>query len=135
MPPQPHAERAPRTALLWTTAAFVAAALLQVDRIPIWATGVLIACAAWQLSVAAGKLPALPKVVQLVVTFVLVTFVVVTFHTLNGLAAGTVLLVVMGSIKLLETRNRRDLYIVIGAALFVLVAACLDRQGLARVAP
>src|ERR1700733_15372625 len=125
MPPQPHAERAPRTALLWTTAAFVAAALLQVDRIPIWATGVLIACAAWQLSVAAGKLPALPKVVQLVVTF----------HTLNGLAAGTVLLVVMGSIKLLETRNRRDLYIVIGAALFVLVAACLARQGLARVAP
>src|ERR1700733_5571549 len=89
MPPQPHAERAPR--------------------------------------------PALPKVVQLVVTFVLVTFVVVSFHTLNGLAAGTVLLVVMGSIKLLETRNRRDLYIVIGAALFVLVAACLDRQGLARV--
>ena len=118
--------------MLWTTAAFVAAGLLQVDRIPVWATAVLIASAAWQLSVAAGKLPALPKAAQLLLTFVLVTCVVVRFHTVNGLAAGTVLLIVMGSIKLLETRTRRDRYIVIGAALFLLLAACLDRQGLAR---
>jgi protein-glutamine gamma-glutamyltransferase len=119
--------------MLWSTTAFVAGALLHVDRIPLWATGILIGCAAWQLSVAAGKLPALPKIAQLILTFLLVTCVVVTFHTLNGLAAGTVLLVVMGSIKLLETRSRRDCYIVIGAALFLLLAACLDRQGLARV--
>jgi transglutaminase-like putative cysteine protease len=52
---------------------------------------------------------------------------------LNGLPAGTVLLVVMGGIKLLETRNRRDRYIVIGAALFLLLAACLDRQALLRL--
>jgi transglutaminase-like putative cysteine protease len=119
--------------MLWTTAAFAAGALLHVDRIPIWATAVLIACAAWQLSVAASKLPAIPKAAQLLVTFVLVTCVVATFHTLNGLPAGTVLLVVMGSIKLLETRSRRDHYIVIGAALFLLFAACLDRQSLARM--
>ena len=119
--------------MLWTIAAFVAGALLNVDRIPLWATAVLIACAAWQLSVAAHKLPALPKPAQLILTFVLVTCVVATFHTLNGLPAGTVLLVVMGSIKLLETRGRRDRYIVIGAALFLLLAACLDRQALVRL--
>jgi len=119
--------------MLWTTAAFVAGALLNVDRIPLWATAVLIACAAWQLSVAAHKLPVLPKAAQLILTFVLVACVVANFHTLSGLPAGTVLLVVMGSIKLLETRNRRDRYIVIGAALFLLLAACLDRQALARL--
>ena len=119
--------------MLWSTAAFVAGALLNVDRIPFWATAVLIACAAWQLSVTAHKLPALPKAAQLILTFVLVTCVVATFHTLNGLPAGTVLLVVMGSIKLLETRSRRDRYIVIGAALFLLLAACLDRQALVRL--
>jgi transglutaminase-like putative cysteine protease len=119
--------------MLWTSAAFVAGALLNVDRIPFWATAVLIACAAWQLSVAAHKLPAIPKAAQLLLTFVLVTCVVANFHTLNGLPAGTVLLVVMGAIKLLETRNRRDRYIVIGAALFLLLAACLDRQSLVRL--
>ena len=119
--------------MLWSTAAFAAAALLNVDRIPFWATAVLIACAAWQLSVAAHKLPALPRSVQLILTFLLVTCVFATFRTLNGLAAGTVLLVVMGSIKLIETRGRRDRYIVIGSALFLLLAACLDRQSLARL--
>jgi transglutaminase-like putative cysteine protease len=133
MPPPLHAERNAMRPLLWTTAAFAAGALLNVGRIPFWATAVLIACAAWQLSVAAHKLPALPKVAQLILTFILVSCVVATFHTLNGLPAGTVLLVVMGSIKLLETRNRRDRYIVIGAALFLLFAACLDRQALARM--
>jgi protein-glutamine gamma-glutamyltransferase len=133
MPPPSHAERAPLRPLLWTTAAFAAGALLNVDRIPLWATAVLIACAAWELSVAARKLPALPKAVQLILTFVLVACVVATFHTLNGLPAGTVLLVVMGSIKLVETRTRRDRYIVIGAAFFLLFAACLDRQALVRL--
>ncbi|HSY08117.1 MAG TPA: DUF3488 and transglutaminase-like domain-containing protein [Steroidobacteraceae bacterium] len=128
-----HAELSGWSPTLWTTAAFAAGALLQVDRIPLWATAVLIACAAWQLSVAARKLPAFPKLAQLILTFVLVACVVITFHTVNGLAAGTVLLVVMGSIKLVESRSRRDRYIVIAAALFLLLAACLDRQGLARV--
>jgi transglutaminase-like putative cysteine protease len=132
MPPQPP-ERDAWGPTLWTTTAFVAAALLHVDRIPVWATAVLIACAAWQLSVAARKLPALPKAAQILLACILVTCVLVTFHTLNGLAAGTVLLVVMGSIKLLETHSRRDRYIVVGTALFLLLAACLDRQGLARM--
>jgi len=131
--PQLHAERDSLRPMLWTTAAFVAGALLNVDRVPIWTTAVLITCAAWQLSVAAHKLPALPRAAQLILTFILVTCVVATFHTLNGLPAGTALLIVMGSIKLLETRSRRDRYIVIGAALILLLAACLDRQGLARV--
>jgi transglutaminase-like putative cysteine protease len=133
MPPQLHAERDALRPMLWSSAAFAAAALLNVDRIPFWATAVLLACTAWQLSVAAHKLPALPRAVQLILTFLLVTCVVATFHTLNGLAAGTVLLVVMGSIKLIETRSRRDRYIVIGSALFLLLAACLDRQSLARL--
>ena len=120
-------------ALLWSTAAFVAGALLHVDRIPLWASAVAVGCAAWQLSSAAHKVPPVSKALQLILTFVLVTCVVFTFHTLNGLPAGTVLLVVMGAIKLLETKSRRDQYIVIGAALFLLLAACLDRQTLARV--
>jgi len=129
----PEGPRSSSRALLWSTAAFVAGALLHVDRIPFWASAVAIACAAWQLSSAAGKVPPVSKAMQLILTFVLVTCVVFTFHSLNGLPAGTVLLVVMGAIKLLETNSRRDQYIVIGAALFLLLAACLDRQTLARV--
>jgi transglutaminase-like putative cysteine protease len=131
--PVPEARDQSSRALLWSSSAFIGGALLHVDRVPFWATAVAVACAAWQLTSAAGKLPPISKMLQLILTFVLVTCVVFTFHTLNGLPAGTVLLVVMGAIKLLETRSRRDEYIVIGAALFLLLAACLDRQTLARV--
>lgn len=116
--------------MLWSTAALIGAALLHVDRIPIWGSAVLAACAAWQLSAAAGKLPPVPRALRLALTLILVASVLATFHTLNGLAAGTVLLVVMGSLKLLETKSRRDRYIVLGTAFFVLLAASLDRQAL-----
>jgi transglutaminase-like putative cysteine protease len=117
---------------LWSTAAFAGGVLLHVDRVPWWASAVLAICAAWQIhALARGRsLPSLP--VRVLLAFVLVAGVLAVFHTLNGLVAGTVLLVLMGSIKLLETRSRRDRYIVIGAALFLLLAACLDRQMLAR---
>ena len=62
----------------------------------------------------------------------LVGAVFVRFHTLNGLNPGTALLVMMASVKLLETFTQRDQYIVLGGSLFLLLAACLDRQGLLR---
>ncbi len=38
----------------------------------------------------------------------------------------------MAAVKLLETFTRRDQYIVLAGSLFLLLAACLDRQGLLR---
>ena len=64
------------------------------------------------------------------VTAVLVVAVALSFRTLNGLAAGTALLVVMGALKLLESRARRDDAIVIGVSLFLLLAAALADQSL-----
>ena len=53
-----------------------------------------------------------------------------SFRTLNGLEAGTALLVVMGALKLVESRARRDDAIVIGAGHNGLTAAAyLARAG------
>ncbi|HYK25284.1 MAG TPA: DUF3488 and transglutaminase-like domain-containing protein, partial [Steroidobacteraceae bacterium] len=60
----------------------------------------------------------------------LVVAVLAVFHTLNGLEAGTALLTAMGSVKLLETARRRDRYVVIAAALYLLLAAALEGQDL-----
>src|SRR5580704_10281577 len=59
--------------------------------------------------------------------------VLVGFHTLNGIEAGSSLLVAMATLKLTETVRRRDWLIVLGAALFLLLAACLDAQALWRL--
>ena len=56
--------------------------------------------------------------------------VLLSFRTLNGLDAGASLLVAMAALKLMETRRVRDWLIVMGASLFLLLAACLAAQAL-----
>lgn len=125
-------QRLMNTPLAWTTAALVFGILLHVDRVPFWVSSAAFVCIGWRL---AGELRLLPlpnRYTKLGVAFLLIAAIFARFQTLNGLAAGTALLVVMGAIKLLETHTRRDRYVTIGATTFLLLAACLDRQGLMR---
>lgn len=117
-------------ALLWCAGAFLAAVLLHVGRIPLWASATAALCAAWTVAIALRRMRAPGRILKGALALVLVAAVIAVFHTLNGLAAGTTLLAGMGSFKLLEASARRDRYIVIGTALFLLLAACLSEQGL-----
>src|SRR5262249_31736854 len=69
---------------------------------------------------------------RVLLALLLVAIVLARFHTLNGLAAGTTLLLLMAGMKLLETHAARDQFVMVAAGLFLLLAACLDRQELAR---
>jgi len=126
--------RAPIAAAL----VFGASLLLSVHSAPAWCLAVALAGVVWRILVASGRLqrPRPRRGMRFLlgaVTAVLVVAVAASFRTLNGLAAGTALLVVMGALKLLESRSRRDDAIVIGVALFLLLAAGLGGQGLWRV--
>jgi protein-glutamine gamma-glutamyltransferase len=118
--------------LTWAAAALLSGVLLHIDRAPLWATAAALLCIAWRF--AHEVLPVrLPGVIAKIGVMLLLSLaVLVQFRTLNGLSAGTALLVVMGSLKLLETHTQRDRNIVIGVSLFLLLAACLDRQSLLR---
>ena len=118
--------------LAWACAAFAAGILLHVDRLPPWASAAALALIAWRLLTArsGGWYPGIGTRALLALS--LVALVLARFHTLNGLAAGTTLLLLMAALKLLETRGARDELVVVGVALFLLLAACLDRQNLAR---
>jgi hypothetical protein len=118
--------------LAWAATAFGTGVLLHADRLTLWTLAATAACLAWRLMGAAGVVAVPRKPVRIALAMGLMAAVYVQFRTLNGLTAGTALLVVMGAIKLLETHARRDRGIVIGTALFLLVAACLDRQSLIR---
>ncbi|MGH8181417.1 MAG: transglutaminase TgpA family protein [Steroidobacteraceae bacterium] len=123
----------PRSPLLWVCAVTAAALLLHAAQVFAWITIAGLALVGWRLAAASGmaRLPKSP--VRIALGLSLVAGVFAQFHTLNGLAPGTAMLMLMVAIKLLETRKPRDQYIVIGGALFLLLAACLDRQALAWV--
>jgi transglutaminase-like putative cysteine protease len=114
---------APRS-LQWVSAAYVGGVLLHIDRVPLWASAVAIALTAWRvLSARSGWYPGV--ITRALLALLLVALVLARFHTLNGLAAGTTLLVLMAGLKLLETRGTRDEFVMLGGALF-------DRQNLLR---
>ncbi len=109
--------------------------MLNCDRLPLWVPVVTLVLVAWRLCVAwrPMRFMRLPgAVARSLIAAILVGGVLMRFRTLNGLSAGTALLILMGACKLLETRARRDELIVIGSAVFLLLAACLDRQALVR---
>lgn len=124
--------REPLGPLAWASAALAAGVLLHIDRVPPWATAAALALITWRLASAVRPAGLPGAVVRTLLALLLVGAVFARFQTLNGLGPGTVLLVLMSAIKLLETRTRRDQYIIVGGSLFLLLAACLDRQSLVR---
>jgi transglutaminase-like putative cysteine protease len=119
-------------ALGWATAAFAGGLLLHVDRVPAWVTAAALALILWRLVAARARVPQPGRIARALLAAAVTAAVLARFHTLNGLAAGTALLILMAALKLLETYRRRDRLVMVGAGLFLLLAACLDRQSLAR---
>ena len=114
-------------------AALGGALLLNLHHLAWWAGPLALLTLLWRGRAAwhTHRLPGRLQRVTLVV--VLTAAVIVSFRGLNGVAAGATLLAAMSAAKLTETRQVRDWYIVIGTALFLLVAACLDAQPLWRL--
>ena len=117
---------------------FAAGVLLVVGNAPVWCVAIALAARGVAHAVApAARRRRTPHAAcdscSAPSPRMLVVAVALSFRTLNGLAAGTALLVVMGALKLVESRARRDDAIVVGVALFLLLAAALADQALWRV--
>lgn len=127
---KPVALRIPSRLMLLS---FAAACALHLDRAPAWCT-VTAACGIlWHWLHVTGRLALPGRWLRYVLTAVLLGGVLMSFGTLNGLAAGSTLLMAMGGVKLLETRAQRDAVVVTTVALILVLAAGLDRQQLLRL--
>lgn len=122
-----------RLPLLLLLGSYAAACLLQVDRMPPWCTAVAAAAVAWRWLVYRGRVALPVAALRVGIAVMLLLAIIVSFRSVNGLAAGSALLAVMGAAKLLETRGPRDAVVVAMVALVLVLAAALDRQGLLRL--
>ncbi|MBS0388463.1 MAG: DUF3488 domain-containing transglutaminase family protein, partial [Proteobacteria bacterium] len=122
-----------RGATLLPIAALLAAALVNAHHLAWWCLPMLLLATAWHLRAVLYGFPQPGRLARLAFALFLTAGVLLSFHTLNGLAAGATLLVAMIAAKLFEARSRRDWFVISGATLFLLLAACLDRQQLWRL--
>jgi transglutaminase-like putative cysteine protease len=114
-------------------AGFLGAVLLNAHHTALWCLPLALGAAAWRTRAMRSPLRLRTRSLRIGAALLLTVAVLIGFHTLNGIEAGSSLLVAMATLKLTETVRRRDWLIVLGAALFLLLAACLDAQALWRL--
>jgi len=119
--------------LVWAAGIAVGASLPHWPTLPVWVPGLLIVAVAWRLGIAKYGWPlpnALLRVVFAVGSF---AAVLIQFQTINGLEAGTALLIVMVALKYLESRTTRDQLVLMIIAYFLLFASLLVDRGFLMV--
>jgi transglutaminase-like putative cysteine protease len=114
-------------------AGYLAAVVLNIHHVAPWCMPLALGASIWRVRSSQTKSGKSRRLLRYALVSLLTLAVLIGFRTLNGLQAGASLLVAMAALKLTETAARRDWLIVVGASLFLLLAACLDAQMLWRL--
>ena len=114
--------------LPWTLAALTISLVPHVPFLPIWITATFLGCAAWRYVIEKRRhvLPA----TWLRAALALACFlgVLATYSSISGVGPGSALLAVMAALKLLETRKRRDQFVLLFLSIFLVMSSLLREQ-------
>jgi len=91
------------------------------EHMPIWVSALCATALAWRAYIARGNLQLPRRWLLILITAGGALGLIVEFHTLFGQEAGVTLLVMLTSLKLLETRSSRDAILVIFLSSFIII--------------
>ena len=101
-------------------------------RMPAWNTGLFAVLAAWRLwRVHRGDDRPPPRWAVVLIALAVLPGVYASFGTITGRQAGVALLALLSAIKLLETRDLRDAYVLSYLGFFLVITNVLFDQGIA----
>jgi transglutaminase-like putative cysteine protease len=120
----------PRNGLVWLLASMFGAILPHITRLPVWLTLVCLLCGGWRVMVYRGRWALPTGLIRVVLVFSGGAAVFGHYGTLAGPEAGTALLILGFCFKLMETRQRRDAFIVVILGYFVVAASFFFDQSL-----
>ncbi|HKE92995.1 MAG TPA: DUF3488 and transglutaminase-like domain-containing protein [Povalibacter sp.] len=119
--------------LLWVAAGLLLAVAPNASGVSLWIVLLTLAAVALRIAIELRQWSLPPKLLRLAIAVAAMLGVLATYRTLNGIEAGTAFLVLMGAMKLLETRTQRDLTVLVFVAYFLLFAGFLYNQSLLRL--
>ena len=114
--------------LPWTLLALAFALLPHVTYLPVWITAALLACAVWRYSIEVRRKPVPPTLLRAGLALSAFLGVLFTYNTVSGVGPGSALLAIMAALKLLETRQRRDQFVLLFIAIFLVMSSLLREQ-------
>lgn len=114
----------------WTAAIVGAASLPHWLATPVWIPALLAACIGWRFAAARAAWPLPGRAIRMVLALGAFSAVLGQFGTINGVTAGSALLIVMIALKFLEARTQRDELVLIIIAYFLAFASLLYQNSL-----
>ena len=118
------------SSLPWTLTSLALALLPHIIFLPVWITAAFLACAIWRYSIEKRRAPLPSTWFRGLLALLCFMGVLAVYETISGVGPGSALLAIMASLKLLETRKRRDQFVLLFIAIFLVMSALLREQHL-----
>lgn len=121
-------ERVTLEQLIWACSCLGLALLAGIATPPLWVTITVLLTAAIRLGLAVrgGDIP--PRAARIIISGVSIGLLFLQYRTFNGLIPGTALLTLIAGLKLLETRTRRDIRVIVMIIYFLSLATLLEGE-------
>jgi len=114
----------------WLLAALVFAFIPHVDRLPWWLNGVLCVMLLWRLPAIEQRLPVANSLMKVLLLLAGIAGLKSTYNVLFGPEAGVSFLIFCVALKLIETNDERDSYVLLTLSFFVLATSFLFSKSL-----
>jgi transglutaminase-like putative cysteine protease len=116
------------SSLPWTLGALSLSFLPHLPYLPIWITAAFFGCASWRYIIERQRRPLPSSWFRAALALGCFLGVLATYSSISGVGPGSALLAVMASLKLLETRKRRDQFVLLFIAIFMVMSSLLREQ-------
>ncbi|MGI9270430.1 MAG: transglutaminase TgpA family protein [Woeseiaceae bacterium] len=114
--------------LPWTLAALLVALIPHVQFLPIWITAAFLICGAWRYFIERRRRSLPSTWLRALLALTCFLGVLATYSSVSGVGPGSALLAIMAALKLLETRKRRDQYVLLFISVFLVMSSLLREQ-------
>ncbi|NND46710.1 MAG: DUF3488 domain-containing transglutaminase family protein, partial [Woeseiaceae bacterium] len=116
------------SSLPWTLGALLVSFVPHIPYLPIWVTAAFVGCATWRYVIERRR-SLLPSAgLRGLLALGCFLGVLATYSSISGVGPGSALLAVMASLKLLETRKRRDQFVLLFISIFLVMSSLLREQ-------
>lgn len=116
------------SSLPWTLYALVFSLAPHVQFLPWWITTAFLVCAAWRYAIEKRRRPLPSTWIRAFLALLCFLGVFASYGTVSGVGPGSALLAIMAALKLLETRKRRDQFVLLFICIFLVMSSLLREQ-------
>ncbi len=116
------------SSLPWTLFALAFSLAPHVQFLAWWIAAAFFICSTWRFIIEKQRRPLPSTWFRAFLALLCFLGVLVTYSTVSGVGPGSALLAIMAALKLLETRKRRDQFVLLFIAIFLVMSSLLREQ-------